>query len=171
MKKALFIIAPINFRDEEFFEPKAILEKAEVEITCASLSTAIAKGKLGALVKPDIALKDVCVSDYDAFVFIGGSGASVYFADSLAHRIAQEAVKRQKLLAAICASVVILARAGVLKGIKATVFPTDKAELIDNGAKYSAKPVEMDGNIITGNGPQAARQFGQTIAQLLTKKS
>lgn len=167
MKKAVFIIAPVNFRDEEFREPKAILEKAGVAVTVASSTTGIAKGKLGLTVKPDIMLKDVIVADYDAVVFIGGGGAEVYLDDAQAHRIAQEAHKQAKLLAAICIAPAILARAGVLKGKKATVFPGDEGELKAHGAVYTGAAVEKDGMIITGAGPQAAVQFGQALAEAL----
>jgi protease I len=169
MKKALFIIAPANFRDEEFLEPKDILEKAGVQLTVASSMTDIAIGKSGLEVKPDITLKDVRVADYDAIVFIGGSGAIVYLENTDAHRIAQEAVQNRKLLAAICVSPLILAHAGVLKGVKATVFPDDAHELAANGAMYTGKMIEHDRTIITGNGPQAAKLFGHAIAEYLTK--
>jgi protease I len=168
MKKAVFIIAPVNFRDEELFEPKAILEKAGVSVTIACSIKGTAKGKLGATARPDILLKDVNVADYDAIVFIGGGGAAVYLDDPAAHRIAQEAVKQKKILAAICMSPAILARAGVLKGKKATVFPGDEAELTSHGATYTGKMIEKDGNIITGCGPEAAAQFGQALAKELT---
>jgi len=62
----------------------------------------------------------------------------------------------------------ILARAGVLKGKKATVFPGDETELTSNGAIYTGKMIEKDGNIITGCGPEAASLFGQALAKELT---
>ncbi|MFA5100055.1 MAG: DJ-1/PfpI family protein [Candidatus Omnitrophota bacterium] len=170
MERALLIIAPVNFRDEEFFETKAILDKAGIQVTVAGKTTAIAKGKLGGTVKPDIALASVRIPDYDAVAFIGGSGAAVYFDDPQAHRIAKEAIEHHKLLAAICIAPAILARAGVLKGVKATVFPDDAAELTANGAEYTGKPVEKDGMIITGAGPEAAAEFGRAIADHLTRK-
>ena len=171
MKKAVFIIAPVNFRDEEFREPKGILEKAGVAVTVASSTIDIAKGKLGLTVKPDILLKDVIAADYDAVVFIGGGGAAVYLDDPQAHRIAQEAQDQNKLLAAICVAPAILARAGVLKGKKATVFPDDAGELKANGVVYTGAAVEKDGQIITGSGPQAAVQFGQALAAALQIES
>jgi protease I len=167
MKKAVFIIAPLNFRDEELREPKAILEKAGVAVTVACSTTSLAKGKSGLTIKPDILLKDVVVAEYDAVVFIGGGGAAVYLDDPQAHRIAQEAQQQARLLAAICIAPAILARAGVLKGKKATVFPDDAAELKNHGALYTGAAVEKDGMIITGSGPQAAVQFGQTLAAAL----
>lgn len=168
MKRAVMIIAPVDFRDEEFLEPKDILEKAGVQVTVASTKPGPAKGKFGATATAQIGLKDISVAQFDAFVFVGGSGAEVFLDDPDAHRIAQEAVKQRKLLAAICMSPATLARAGVLRGVKATVFPDDAAELTKHGAVYTAKPVEIDGNIITGAGPQAAMQFGQAIAAHLS---
>ncbi|MFA6383759.1 MAG: DJ-1/PfpI family protein [Candidatus Omnitrophota bacterium] len=167
MKRALMIIAPLNFRDEEFFETKKILEKAGIQVTVASSTSGIARGKQGASVKPDITLKSVSVPGYDAFVFVGGSGADVYLDDPDAHRIAREARSLGSLLAAICVAPAILARAGVLKGVKATVFPDDSAELTSNGAFYTGRTVEKDGMIITGNGPQASSEFGRAIARAL----
>jgi protease I len=35
------------------------------------------------------------------------------------------------------------------------------------GAKYTGKSVEVDGNVITANGPTAAREFGRAIAKAL----
>jgi protease I len=40
--------------------------------------------------------------------------------------------------------------------------------LEDNGAIYEDKPVVIDGKIVTGNGPDAAQEFGETIKELLT---
>lgn len=169
MKRALLIIAPVNFRDEEFFDTERILEKAGIQVTVACSKGGIAKGKLGGSVKVGILLKDARVADYDAVVFIGGGGAAVYLDDPVAHGIAQEAARQNKLLAAICVAPAILARAGVLRGRKATVFPDDAPELKDNGALYTGAGVEKDGNLITGSGPQASVEFGRAVAAALTK--
>jgi len=40
--------------------------------------------------------------------------------------------------------------------------------LEDNGAIYEDKPVVIDGKIVTGSGPAAAKEFGETIKGLLT---
>ena len=41
--------------------------------------------------------------------------------------------------------------------------------LKENGAIYQAKSVVEDGKIITGNGPTAAREFGQAILEVLAR--
>ena len=52
-KKAVMVIAEKNFRDEEFLQPKEILEKAGVMVSVASSNIKSARGTLGAVVAPD----------------------------------------------------------------------------------------------------------------------
>ena len=167
MKKAVMIIAHDNFRDEEFLEPAEILEKNGIEVKVASSKLGPAKGKLGAMVKPDMLLKEVNVKDFDAVVFIGGNGASEYWDDPIAHNLAQEAYNSGKVVAAICIAPVTLARAGVLKGKKATVWSSEGEQLKQLGADYTGNPVERDGKIITAAGPFAAKDFGEEIVKAL----
>jgi len=162
------IVAPDNFRDEELFHTKEELERAGASITIASTKTTPARGMLGAAVTPDIKLDQVKVNDYDAVVFVGGSGSAVYFKDNRALSIASEAFSKGKKVCAICIAPVILANAGVLKGKRATVWPDKCIQIIESkGATYTGKPVEVDGNVITAPGPEAAREFGRAIAKAL----
>jgi len=167
-KKALLVIAPENFRDEELLHTKEELERAGVETKVASTITTEVRGMLGAKVTPEIKLEQIRVDDYDGIVFVGGSGASVYFKDKRAISIASEAFRKGKKICAICIAPVILANAGVLKGKRATVFPGEYVQrIVSSGAIYKDKPVEVDGNVITANGPSAAREFGRAIARAL----
>ena len=162
------VVAAQGFRDEELFEPKEILERAGLEVKVASTNLSEAKGSQGAQIKPDILVQDINWKDFAAIVFIGGKGSIQYWDDPLAHRLIQEAYAGQRLVAAICIAPVTLARAGILKGKKATVWATEGEQLKDKGADYTARQVEKDGNIITANGPSAARQFGEEILKALT---
>ncbi len=163
------IIAQNGFRDEELKEPREILTQKGIKVTIASSSLNTAKGMLGARAKPEIILSELKVEDYDAVIFVGGIGAKQYWDDPAAHRIAREALKKKKVLGAICIAPVILANAGILSGKKATVWESEAKRLKEKGATYTSKPVEVDGKIVTGSGPQAAKQFGQAIAKLLTE--
>ncbi len=166
-KSILMIIAHQGFRDEEYQEPRQLFEARGATITVASSSLETAKGSLGAQVKPDLLLKNMTVSDYDAIVFIGGPGAQEYWNDPVAHAIVQEAVAQSKVLAAICIAPATLAKAGVLKGKNATVFSSEAEALKAGGANYTDASVERDGLIITANGPQAAARFAEEIAKAL----
>ena len=118
-------------------------------------------------VMADKKLSELDVKNFDVIIFVGGSGAKVYWSNNFCHQICKNAVAQNKLLAAICIAPVILARSGVLKDKKATVWPGVKKELILHGAKYTDKSVTIDGNIITANGPKASKEFAATIISKL----
>ncbi len=166
-KRAVLIIAHKNFRDEELFGPKEALEKSGVAVTVASSSMGAASGMRGAVVEPDMLIGDINVGDYDAVVFIGGSGASEYFDDPTAHSIAWEASSSGKLLGAICIAPSTLANAGLLAGKKATCFPSEEANLKLRGADLTGADIEIDGKIITAEGPSSAERFGQALVEAL----
>jgi len=169
-RKALFIIAPKGFRDEELQVPTATLKARGCEVTVASLTTDVATGMLGARVKPDIALDEAKPADYDLVVFVGGVGAKVYFDHPRAHAIAREAAAAGKLLGAICIAPSVLARAGLLKDKTATAWPSQRRDLVANGAKWDEGPAVRDGKIITANGPKAARRFADLLVEALGGK-
>ncbi len=165
-KKILMVIAPENFRDEELFEPEKIFEDNGVIVTIASTSTGTAKGMLGATVKPDMALADVNMSEYDAIVIIGGAGSKDYLWENMELRqMVKDANARNRVVSAICISPVVLARAGVLEGKNCTVFPDPECvnELKEHGAVYVNKDVVVSDNIITGRDPKSAKSFARAV--------
>ncbi len=166
-KKIAMIIANSDFRDEEYEIPKEIFEQAGAEVTTVSSSLKLARGMLGARIKVDLLLSAVEIDKFDAIIFVGGTGAKEYWENSRAHKIAQEAVKKGKVLGAICIAPVILAKAGVLEGKKATVFPQEKDTLKERDIIYTGNSVQRDGYIITAQGPQSASAFGEAIKELL----
>lgn len=163
----LLVIAQNGFRDEEYFKPKEVLEKAGYKVVTASQQKGIARGKLGSTTQAEIGLSDVNVDDYAAVVFVGGPGAADYFVDKRALNLAKEAYQKGKVVGAICIAPGILARADILKGKKATVYPSEEDTLKNKGAILVNKPVVSDGNIVTANGPDAAESFGKEIVKLL----
>ena len=166
--RAALIVARENFRDEELFETRLELERATVETVVASTRTGPVKGMLGGMAEAAILVNGLRVDDYDAIIFVGGPGATEYFDNPIALNIARQAAYRGKVLAAICIAPAVLANAGVLGGIRATSFWSERDRLQNAGAIYTGAPVERDGLIITASDPRAARQFGRAIAQTLT---
>jgi len=166
-EKALVIIPPNNFNDMEFNAVVERLEEAGILVTIGCSSEENAVGMYGKSVKPDALLGMVDPLAYDAVVFIGGGGTLVYFDDNVAQSIAVCAAGAGKVVAAICVAPVILARAGVLNGKAATVFPMFTGELIEGGAEYTGENVTVDGKIITANGPDAAEEFANEILRAL----
>lgn len=169
-KSVLMIIAFRNFRDEEYLEPRGILEGEGAKITVASSSLGTAKGMLGAKAKTDIMLDQVNTADYDAILFVGGTGSSEYFYNPKAHSIAKEAVASGKILGAICVAPTTLANAGVLKGKKATCYSSSVSDLKRGGATYTRGEVEVAGNIVTADGPGSAKAFGEVVLNKLAQE-
>lgn len=166
-KRVVMVVASKDFRDEEFHKPKEIFEASSVKVVVASSKIGESKGYFGAIAKPEILIENINVSEYDAIVFVGGSGASEYFKNPSALKIAKEAFEGNKIVAAICIAPSILANAGILKGKRATAFSSEKDNLIKNGAIWKDVDVEVDGKIVTADGPNAAEKFGNTILELL----
>lgn len=171
MQHALFIIAPKNFRDEELFHPLAVLEKAEIVCMIASLEVGKCIGSKGGEIEAQIGINQINAEDFDAVIFIGGGGSEIYFENAAAQLLAKKAFASEKIVAAICAAPVILAKAGILKGKKVTCFSAEEFEkaLEENGAILTRSDLEVDGKIITANGPKAANAFGEKIVEKLRK--
>ena len=173
--KIAIIIASKNFRDEEYFVTKEVLENKGYNIkTVSDKKNAI--GKLGGEAVADLLIQDLNVDEFDSIIFAGGPGAMEFLDNEISYNICQESIKEGKVLAAICISPAILAKAGVLKDKRATVWSSnmDKSAisiLKENGAIYNPGPVVVDENIITANGPDVAEEFALNIDKILKTSS
>jgi len=165
-KKVIMIIAPENFRDEEYFHTRESIEKKGVTVEVASLQKVAVSGIDHVEVEVDKLINEIDDS-YDAIVFIGGGGAKIYFDNEIALDLARKYWENRKIVAAICIAPLILGHAGLLKDKKATCWDGSHAELSSFGAEFTGEPVTIDGKLITGNGPKAAYEFGEAVAGAL----
>jgi putative intracellular protease/amidase len=144
---------------EEVGVMKQKLEQSGFEVAVVTLSgEPISAGSTS--IKPNLKLADVEVVDYEGFILPCFPTMTV----------SPEAVKEEKPVAALRASVAILASAGVLKD-KKYAYKRDSSEPDFRGAIYSGKGVVRDGNIITaGICANAATYYGlQNGTEELTK--
>lgn len=169
MTDVVLIITQRGYQPIEFSETKNELEKAGLTIKVASITKNLATASDGSSYKPDLAIKDIKVNGYKAIVLIGGSGSPALLESKELLNLIKQFNSKKKIVAAICFCPTILAETGILKGKKATVFPAEDLikTLKQEGAKHIGKAVVIDGNIITGSDPDAAKEFGKTIAQAL----
>ncbi len=171
-KKVLFVICQEGFRDEELAHPREEVAAAGAKADVAARTKAPARGMLGAVESPDLAIRDARASDYDAVVAVGGRGTPEYlWNDEDLHKLLREARDVGKVVGGICLSGATLAVAGVLKGVEATCYVTDasKKEMHKGGAVFVEKPVVVSGKIVTASGPPAARDFGKALVTALSK--
>jgi len=165
--KVLVVVADKDFQDTEYEAVKNALGAAGFEVVVANASGATSVGSNGAQVLPDLTVDKAKASDYKGVVIIGGPGASQYYDDAALRTLVTQAAGEGKVVAAICIAPVVLANAGVLKGKKATVFPDEKAALAGAGAVVQDATVVVDGNIVTGNGPESSDEFSKTVVNAL----
>jgi protease I len=173
--KILMVIAPVNFRDEEYLIPKKIFEENGFKILTLSKDVDIAKGKLGAEVKVDLKLdKDIINSnEFDAVIFVGGLGALVYENDEKINQIILDFSAKNKLIGAICIAPRVVGSSGIYEGKKVTVWNGDgeQSKILENeGATVLNKDVVVNDNYVTANGPHAAKEFAEEIVKILKNK-
>ncbi len=166
MATILSVIAHQGYQGIEYGHSKEALEAAGHNVVTACTSKK-AKSKDGSSVPVDVLLKNVKVDEFDAILFVGGPGVYDYFEDPTALGLAKKFYKAGKIVSAICAAPSILANAGLLKGVKATSFPSQAANLKAKGAHFTGHAVVQDGRIITADGPASAEAFGEKIAEAL----
>ena len=169
-KKVLMVIPYTQFRDEEFFEPKKILEDEGAKVVIASTVARVCRGMRGGSVQADIAIADAKVDDYAALVICGGSSVPDFFwNDKKLQEFATAMSGAGKIVAAICLSTVVLAKSKLLADREATVYflPQAIQELKDAGAKYVKQTLIIHNNIILAEGPPDSQRFGQAIRSAL----
>lgn len=176
MATILYVIAKSGFRDPEYFVPKNVLKIAGHVVVTASNDEKgnLAHGVDGGVAEIDIEIRDARAGDYDAVVFAGGPGALENLDNEDSYRLVQETVREGKLLGAICIAPVVLAHAGVLEGKKVVVWssPDDTSgidAITEKGAEYIDEPVVQDGSFITARNPRASQEFGEAIAEHLSR--
>ncbi|HEY9787671.1 MAG TPA: DJ-1/PfpI family protein [Candidatus Obscuribacterales bacterium] len=170
--RVVMIIAPEEFRDEELLTPKKELTEAGADVKVASTRPGEASGMLGAKVSPDLVLSNVRAEDFDAIIIVGGMGSPEHLWDDRAlHTLLKNMHSQGKVVAAICLSGAVLAKAGILNGKQATVWPMPESlkALKDGKANYLKQPVVQDGRVVTADGPEAAHAFASTIIKELSK--
>jgi len=166
-RQVVMVIAFKGFRDEELFDTQKELENACVKTVVASTQLGNATGVLGGIAEATRVIGQIKVDEFDGIVFVGGGGAGIYFNDYKAQELAREFNAKGKVVGAICIAPSILANAGMLKGKKATAFPSEEGNLRENGAVWTGQDVAVDGKIVTANGPKTAKEFGRKIAEYI----
>lgn len=157
-----------DYEVSEFRIPQKILNDAGYSIRVASTELGVARAGSDT-VEVDLLLNDLDAKQFDAVIFVGGQGVESLLNNDVALRAARAAMKEKKIVAAICWAPIILANAGVLQG-KDAIASTQFKKITDQGGKLVFKDVVMDGNIVTANGPSAAKKFGETVLALLKER-
>lgn len=157
------------FRDDEYDNIVRALERANFSVAVVSSDTTAAQGIDGLLIKPERLLKEITPDEFAALILVNGSGIVPYWKDTVLQERCRQFAAAGRLVAAIELAPLVLARAGVLKGKAATVFPHRYTINIlkEHGARHKFQPVVVDGNIITAARAEHTPAFARAIVRKL----
>jgi protease I len=163
------IISADHFEDTELLFPFYRLQEEGLEVDIASIARGKIHGKHGYEVVVDTALRDVEPSAYDVLILPGGKAPATLRKEAAAVGIAQEFMRSNKPVAAICHGPQILITAGVMPGRRATCAHSVAEELQAAGALYEDREVVVDGKLVTSRQPSDLPRFMREIVRLLGK--
>jgi protease I len=165
------IISADHFEDAELLFPFYRLQEEGLEVDIASIARGKINGKHGYEVAVGKALRDVDPNAYDILILPGGKAPATLRKEPAAVEIAQEFMRSNKPVAAICHGPQILITAGVMPGRRATCAPSVAEELQAAGALYEDKEVVVDGKLVTSRRPSDLPAFMREIVRLSGKAS
>jgi 4-methyl-5(b-hydroxyethyl)-thiazole monophosphate biosynthesis len=156
-----------GFEEIEALTIVDVLRRAGITVDMVGIVGSMVTGGHGVRITMDKKLPQIQAEDYNGIILPGGNPGYVNLGRS---SVLLELVKKMngqgKMVAAICASPSVLAKAGVLEGKRATIFPGMEKEIpYPRGDK-----VVVDGNVITSQGPGTAMEFALKIVEKLVGK-
>ena len=159
-----------GFEDIEALIPVDVLRRGGVDIQTVSITDSnIVTSAHGVQMVTDLTFDEADLSDADLLMLPGGMPGAT---NLNAHEGLKKALVAQaeagKMVAAICAAPLVLGGLGILKGKRATCYPSFEQTL--DGATYTADLWTIDGNIITGEGPAAALPYAYSLLALLVSE-
>jgi 4-methyl-5(b-hydroxyethyl)-thiazole monophosphate biosynthesis len=192
MKNVIVLLAE-GFEEVEAITPVDYLRRAGIQVTTLSCGQELGvTGAHGITVRADKNAREAVDFLPDAVVCPGGMpGAANIASCEKAVSLILKARDAKKITAALCASpIVVFAKLGLLAGKTFTCFPGmedqvrqwagAEADKLMQGSVKTMRAVEVDGTVVTGQGPGAAEEFalaliggllGPDAAQKIQKES
>ena len=166
-KKAVILIAE-KFHEEETTSPRDYLVDLgiDVDLVGSDLSRVNGKNDQFSLV-PDKAIKDVKPGHYDLLIIPGGGAPERLRLDPAILGFVRDFWNSGRPVAAICHGPQVLISAKVLEGVTLTANQGIKDDLVNAGATWADKNVNIDGQLITARGPKDLPALNQALERAL----
>ena len=170
----VLILATDGFEESELFGPREILMNRGAQVSLASPTRAPIQATVmddpGRTIRPDLAIDEVRIEQFDALLLPGG----VRNPDSLRTNAAAIALSRAFAaaatpVAAICHGPWLLVEADLLRGRRATCWPSIQTDLSNAGAILADEPAVTDGNILTSRKPDDVEPFTEALIPLIQR--
>lgn len=164
----VYILLAEGFEEAEALVPADLLRRAGAEVKLVGVTGAVVTGAHGIAVNSDLALEQVECDKMEMLVIPGGlPGVTNVAASAEAVKLVRMAAESDCWLAAICAAPsLLLGPMGILKDRKAVCYPGMEGTMEGADAQVG-QSVVVDGDVITGEGPGAAFDFGLKLVEVL----
>jgi protease I len=166
-RKVAILVEEI-YEDQELWYPLLRLREAGAAVTVVGPEAGKTyHSKHGYPVQADKSIREVNAGQFDAVIIPGGYAPDHMRRHPAMVALVREAVRQDKVVAAICHAGWMLASAEVLQGRNVTGFFAIKDDLVHAGAIYQDAEVVVDGNIITSRQPGDLPAFCRAIIAAL----
>src|SRR6476619_4099142 len=168
----VLIVATDGFEEWELFGPRQILQDKGAEVVLASLKRDPIQATIhddpGRTIRPDLTIDEANADDFDALILPGG----VRNPDHLRLHgnviaLIRDFARQGKPIGAICHGPWLLVEADLLRGKRATSWPSIRTDLRNAGANVVDEAAVTDGNIVTSRNPQDVEEFIKAIVELV----
>lgn len=166
----ILIIATDGFEQSELKFPMIELERQGATVHLATPEGKEITGWKGTdwaeKIKAHLSLSDAKVEDYDALVIPGGQiNPDILRTKPEAVNLVKAFHESGKTIAAICHGPWLLVEADILRGRKATSYPSISTDVKNAGANWVDEPVVVDEAIITSRNPDDLEAFCAKIVE------
>ena len=164
----VLILLADGFEEAEALVPADLLRRAGAQVALVGVTGKVVTGAHGIAVVSDLTVEEASAEGLELLVVPGGlPGVTNVAASESAMALVKAAAEGDGYLAAICAAPsVVLGPLGILKDYKATCYPGMEGGM-EGAEPQKGYSVVVDGDIITGEGPGAAFDFGLTLVRVL----
>jgi 4-methyl-5(b-hydroxyethyl)-thiazole monophosphate biosynthesis len=163
------VILADGFEEVEAVSIVDVLRRAGIDTVIAGLHSGPIASARNVKVVPDTVIDTVKTEEFDMIVLPGGQpGSDNLNADTRVQKLVKSFSENDKFIGAICAAPYVLANAGVLRGKRATAYPSYKDKL--GGATYEEKTVVVDGKVLTSRGAGTALAFSFALVEKLISR-
>jgi putative intracellular protease/amidase len=166
--RVLVVVPPREFGEESLRYARSSLHVVHVGTRVVSTSyESEVKGRLQDEFLVDGTLSEARMDDYAGVIFAGGEGSAALADDADALRLAAEASRAGKMIGAWGHATGILARAGVIRGVRVTGDPSVTDAVKRAGGKYTGRQLEKSGAIVTARDDAVGMRFGKALAEIV----
>jgi protease I len=168
----VLIVATDGFEEWELFGPRKILGDRGAEVVLASPTRdpiqATVHDDPGKTIRPDMTVEEARAEDFDALVLPGGvRNPDQLRMNDAAIALIRDFADRGKPIAAICHGPWRLVEADLVRGRRATSWPSISTDLKNAGAAWVDEAAVTDGNIVTSRNPRDVEAFTAAVIDLV----